>query len=143
MVRARGIPVDYTRQPNLVVILAGVLWMAMMASWPADAASPWDTMPALDTVRSRLNLTPEQNSKIVPLFERRLSELQQTRAKLEQATSRQEKRSLLNDAKRQGDAFNSQVEGLLDTQQKSEWREIRKETQEKFKERAEEKRDSQ
>jgi hypothetical protein len=135
--------VDDTRQPNLIVILAAMVWMAMMASWPADAASPWDTMPALDTVRSRLNLTPEQDSKIVPLFERRLSELQQTRVKLEQAPGRQEKRSVLRDAKRQGDTFNTNVESLLNTEQKSEWREIRKETREKFKERAEEKRDSQ
>jgi len=135
--------VDDTRQPNLVVILAAMVWIAMMASWPADAASPWDTVPALDTVRSRLNLTPEQDSKIVPLFERRLSELQQTRVKLEQAPSRQEKRSVLRDAKRQGDTFNTDVEKLLNTQQKSEWRDIRKETREKFKERAEEKRESQ
>lgn len=134
---------DDTRQPNLVVILAAMVWIAMMASWPADAASPWDTVPALDTVRSRLNLTPEQDSKIVPLFERRLSELQQTRVKLEQAPSRQEKRSVLRDAKRQGDTFNTDVEKLLNTQQKSEWRDIRKETREKFKERAEEKRESQ
>ena len=134
---------DDTRQPNLIVILAAMVWIAMMASWPADAASPWDTVPALDTVRSRLNLTPEQDSKIVPLFERRLSELQQTRVKLEQAPSRQEKRSVLRDAKRQGDTFNTDVEKLLDSQQKSEWREIRKETREKFKERAEEKRESQ
>jgi uncharacterized coiled-coil DUF342 family protein len=134
--------VDYTRQPNLMVILAAMVWMAMMASWPADAASPWDTMPALDTVRSRLNLTPEQESKIVPLFERRLSELQQTRVKLEQAPSRQEKRSVLRDAKRQGDTFNTNVESLLNTQQKSEWREIRKETREEFRERAEEKHES-
>ncbi len=133
---------DYTRQPSLIVVLGAMVWMAMMASWPAGAASPWDSMPALDTVRSRLNLTPEQDSKIVPLFERRLTELQQTRAKLEQAPGRQEKRSVLRDAKRQGDTFNTSVESLLNTEQKSEWREIRKETREKFRERAEEKRDS-
>ena len=134
---------DYTRQPSLIVFLGAMVWMAMMASWPAGAASPWDSMPALDTVRSRLNLTPEQDSKIVPLFERRLTEMQQTRAKLEQAPGRQEKRSVLRDAKRQGDTFNASVESLLNTEQKSEWREIRKETREKFRERAEEKRDSQ
>ena len=134
---------DYTRQPSLIVVLGAMVWMAMMASWPADAASPWDTMPALDTVRSRLGLTPEQDSKIVPLFERRLSELQQTRVKLEQAPGRQEKRTVLRDAKRQGDMFNAEVESLLNTEQKSEWRDIRKETREKFRERVEEKRDSQ
>ncbi len=133
---------DYTRQPSLIVVLGAMVWMAMMASWPAGAASPWDSMPALDTVRSRLNLTTEQDSKIVPLFERRLTELQQTRAKLEQAPGRQAKRSVLRDAKRQGDTFNTSVESLLNTEQKSEWREIRKETREKFRERAEEKRDS-
>lgn len=133
---------DYMRQPNLIVILAAMLWMAMMASWPAGAASAHDSIPALDTVRGRLNLTPDQDAKIVPLFERRMSELQQTRLKLEQAPSRQEKRAVLRDAKRQGDAFNSQVESLLNAGQKSEWREIRKETREKLRDRAEEKRDS-
>ena len=134
---------DYTRQPNLVVILAGVVWMAMMASWPAGAATALDNLPSIDVVRGRLNLTPEQETQLRPLFQRRLAELAQARVKLEEATGRQAKRAVLRDAKTQGNAFNSQVESLLNTEQKSEWRELRKETREKIKERVEEKRESQ
>ena len=133
---------DISRQPSLSVILAAMVWIAMMASWPAGAASALDSIPSMDVVRARLSLTPQQESQLAPLFQRRLAELQQARAKLEQAPSRQEKRSVLHDAKKQGDAFNSQVESLLNTQQKSEWRELRKENREKLRERVEEKRES-
>lgn len=114
----------------------------MMASWPAGAAT-LDSVPSMDVVRGRLNLTPDQEAQLVPLFKRRAGELQQTRSRLEQAAGRQAKRTVLREAKQQGETFNTQVENLLTTPQKSEWREIRKETREKIRERVEEKRDSQ
>jgi hypothetical protein len=135
--------VNYARQPQLSVFLAALVWIAMMASWPAGATSAYDVVPSMDVVRSRLNLTPDQESQILPLFERRKAELQQTRAQVEQAPSRQEKRAALRDAKTQGDAFNSQVERLLTTQQVTEWRELRKEVREKVKHQIEEKQESQ
>src|SRR5262245_23965366 len=113
----------------------------MMASWPA-AASVYDVIPSMDVVRSRLSLTPEQEAQLRPLFQRRESELQKTREQIEQSPSRQEKRSILHAAKKQGDAFNAEVEKILNTQQKTQWRELRKETREKVRERVEEKRDS-
>lgn len=131
------------RQPQLSVILAALVWFALMGAWPAGAASVNDSLPSMDVVRSRLNLTPDQETQIQSLFQRRKGELQQTRARVEQATSRAEKRAALREARQQGDAFNSQVEKLLTTQQVSDWRDLRRETREKLKERAQEKRDSQ
>jgi hypothetical protein len=135
--------VNYSRQPQLSVILAAMVWIAMMASWPAGAASAYDVVPSMDVVRGRLNLTTDQEAQLLPLFERRKAELQQTRARMDQSPSRQEKRAALRDAKHQGDAFNSQVEKLLTSQQVTEWRELRKEIREKVKDQVEEKSESQ
>jgi len=77
------------------------------------------------------------------IFQQRQAELQQSQLLLQQATSRQQKRDVLRDAKKSGDAFNKQVESLLTPSQKNEWHEIRNSVREKVKERAEEKRSSQ
>lgn len=102
-----------------------------------------DTIPTLDTLISRLELTSEQEAQLRPIFQKRTSELQQSQLLLQRAASRQQKRDVLRDAKKAGDEFNSQVESVLTPSQKNEWREIRSEVREKVKERAEEKRSSQ
>ena len=117
------------------------LFTLLMA--PAAAQSLRDTVPSIDVVRARLNLTAEQETKLRPLFQKRAGELQETRAKLEQATSRAGKQSVLRDAKSQAQSFNTAVESELNKEQKAEWREIRDETREKVQERYEQKRESQ
>src|SRR5688572_6636040 len=102
-----------------------------------------DYVPSIDVVRSRLNLTPQQEATLTPLFQQRAVDLQETRARLEQASSRSEKRDVLRGAESQAQAFNSQVENVLNAEQRSEWREIRDATREKVKERYERKRESQ
>lgn len=113
------------------------------AALPASAQNVWDTVPSMDVVRSRLGLSIEQEAKLLPIFERRIAELQKVRDQLAQAASDQEKRTVLRDAKQGAAAFNSQVEGVLDASQKSEWQEMRAETREKVKERYEQNKDSQ
>ena len=73
----------------------------------------------------------------MPIFERRIGELQQLKDQLAKATSEQQKRTSVRGAKEGAAAFNSQVEAVLDTSQKSEWRELRAQTREKVKERYE------
>jgi hypothetical protein len=119
------------------------LLVALLAVTPAFAQDVWDTVPSMDVVRNRLNLTPEQESKLVPIFENRVGELQQLRNQVANATSNQQKRNLMRDAKKGQKAFNSQVESVLDASQKSEWRELRAQTREKVKERYEQRQDSQ
>jgi hypothetical protein len=113
-----------------VAMAAGVLFSALMAV--PVVAEPWDQVPSMDVVRNRLDLSPEQEAKLTPLFRDRATQLQELRTRVEQAPSRQEKRTVLRDAKKQADAFNSEVESLLDTSQKQEWREIRAQTREKL-----------
>jgi len=124
-------------------VLGLVLGGGLAAGLAMAQQSVWDTVPSMDVVRNRLSLTPEQESKLAPIFERRAAELRQVREQLEQATSSAQKRAILQDAKHGAKTFNSDVEGALDASQKSEWRELRAQTREKVKERYEEKRDQQ
>ena len=119
-------------------LVAGMLFSVAMVS--LSEASPMDSVPSLDVVRNRLSLTPDQETKLAPLFQQRISELQDLRARLEQMPAGQEKRALLREAQQQADNFNSQVEGVLDVSQKQEWRELRAETREKLEEKYQEKR---
>jgi hypothetical protein len=119
---------------------AGLLLCAILGL-PAGSAQPvLDTVPTLDTLRSRLELTPEQEAQLRPIFENRKAELQQTQLEFQTAATTQQKRAVLRNAKKAGDAFNSQVEALLTPSQKNEWREIRSQVREKARERIEEKR---
>ena len=136
------VPMSYPRLSR-IGIPAAVLVLCAALSGPAVAESVLQSIPSLDSLVSRLELTPEQEAQLRPLFEKRQSELQQSQALLQQATSKQQKREVLHDAKKSGDAFNKQVEKLLNPSQKHEWREIRGSIREKVKERAEEKRSSQ
>ena len=120
-------------------LAAGLLLCAILASKPATAAPMLDTLPTLNSLSNRLELTPEQEDKLAPLFDRRIAELRQTKERLERAASDQQKRDVLRAAKEAGNAFNSQVESALTPSQQHEWRQIRKELREQAKERAEEK----
>ncbi len=115
----------------------------MLTSLPGNAAKPvLDMVPTLDNIRSRLELTPEQEALLRPMFQKRENELTHTQLKLQTAATRAQKRDVLLNAKKEGEAFNSQVESVLTPVQKDEWREIRSEIREKARERIEEKQSS-
>lgn len=96
-----------------------------------------DSVPSIDVLRSRLHLTPEQEAKLVPLFRQRERQIHETRSKLEAAAPGNGRREVLKAAKSDAQAFNTQVESVLDSSQRAEWRELRDETREKVKERYE------
>jgi len=129
MVRAE-VPVNYALQ--------SLLLCAMLASFSASAESVLDVMPTLDNISSQLELTPEQEALLRPIFQNRLSELQQSQLLLQSATTPQRKDEVLQEAKKAGDEFNMQVESVLTPSQKHEWREIQSAAREKVKERTEE-----
>ena len=119
--------------------VAGVLLCAMFMSVAGGAPPVLDMMPTLDNIRSRLELTPAQETQLRPMFENRQSELTQTQLQLQTATTRTQREDVLRKAKAAGEAFNSQVESVLTPVQKDEWRQIRSEIREKAKERIEDK----
>ena len=131
---------DHSRRRLLAPALAAGLWIFATTSFRL-AAAPLDHVPTLDVVRTRLELTPVQESQLSPLFAQRMDQLRQTRSKLESASSKQDKREILREARQAQMDFNAQVEKVLTPAQVNEWRELRKETREKLKERYEDKRD--
>lgn len=120
---------------------AGLLLCAIFASLSARADSVLDALPTLDSISSRLELTPAQEAQLRPVFQKRLSELQASQRLLDQAATPQQKSDVLRDAKQAGDSFNAQVESVLSPSQKNEWHEIRAGVREKVDERAERKRE--
>ena len=118
-----------------IPVLAACALGALFAASPVSAQTFRDSVPSIEAVRSRLNLTPEQEARLRPLFLKRGTEIQATRSKLEAATTRTEKKAVLQAAKSEGQAFNSQVEAVLDQKQKHDWRDMRDEAREKVKER--------
>jgi len=132
--------VNQMRRSRLGSLSSAGLWLcAILASLPASAIPVLDQLPTLDSLRNRLELTPEQERQLVPLFEKRQSELRQSLALLEQASTPQQQREVLRDVEQAGKRFNAQVERLLTPSQQHEWREFISELREKAKERIEEK----
>jgi Spy/CpxP family protein refolding chaperone len=113
---------------------------AILAALPAGAEPVLDSVPTLENISKRLNLTAEQEAQLKPLFQSRAVELGNTQHELQQASTDQQKRDILRAAKQAGDAFNAQVESLLTPAQRNEWHEIRSEAREKIKEHIDEKR---
>ena len=112
-----------------------MLLCAMFTSVAGSAQPVLDMVPTLDTINRRLELTPEQEAQLRPIFEKRKNELTHTQLQLQTAATSAQKRDVLRNAKKEGDAFNAQVESVLTPVQKNEWREIRAEIREKARER--------
>ena len=131
---------NQTRRSRLGSLSSAGLWLAaILASLPASAIPVLDQLPTLDSLRNRLELTPEQERQLVPLFQKRESELRQAQTRLEQASSPQQQRDVIRDVELAGKEFNAQVERLLTPSQQHEWRDFISEFREKAKERIEEK----
>jgi len=132
---------DHSRRRLLIPALAAGLWIFASTSFRL-AAAPLDYVPTMDVVRNKLELTPEQESQLQPLFAQRMDQLQQTRSRLESASSKSDKRAILRESKHAQTDFNAQVEKVLTPAQVNKWRELRAQTREKLKEAYEDKRDS-
>ena len=79
----------------------------------------------LEEIRSRLDLTPEQEEQIKPLAAEYRKQMSEIRANLEKGRSGQSKRGLLLQAAAIQDEFNSNVAPLLTDEQRAEWKRIR------------------
>lgn len=123
------------------IFLAGCALATLLAA-PAGAQTFRDSVPSIDAVRSRLELTPDQEARLRPLFEKRAGDIQAARQKFEAATTRADKQAVLRTSKHEAQAFNTQVEAVLNQKQKHDWRDMRDEAREKVKERYEREKDS-
>jgi len=121
-------------------LAAALALCAGLAALPAGASPVLDSVPTLENVSKRLELTPAQETQLRPIFEERLAALQKTQSDLQQAATDKEKREVLRAAKRAGDAFNTRVTAVLSSAQRHEWNEIRAAAREKAKARIDQKR---
>jgi Skp family chaperone for outer membrane proteins len=134
----------YARQSRLGIALAMGLWLgAILTALPGAATPVLDAVPTLENITSQLQLSAEQESRLRPMFQDRKAELTETQSRLQSATSQQQKQDILRAARARANEFNTKVEGVLTATQIPRWRELRSQTREKIKERAEEKRSSQ
>lgn len=120
------------RRSWAILTLVAALWLCGSQSPVALAQNAFlDSIPSLDVVRQRLELTDAQYTKLQPIFQQRLSELQILQGRMQQSASDQERKQVLRDVKRGADTFNSQVTRVLSTPQKSDWRKLRDEARAK------------
>src|SRR6185369_4808706 len=107
----------------------------------AEAAAPVEgSQMAIEEMRSRLALTPEQEARISPLIEERNAKLKALRESSDPNGSRREKLGLLKQVRGVQQDFVKQVEPLLSNAQKKEWATMRDEMKETAKARLREKR---
>ena len=115
---------------------AVVFAIYLACTQPCTAAeSPAPAQMNIEDLRARLALTPDQQAQMAPLVEERKAKMAGIRSKLSAATSRRDKRSVLQEAKVIQDDFNSKVEPVLTQEQQAEWKKIREESREQMKER--------
>ena len=129
------------RRFRLGTLSSAGLWLCAILALPASALPLLDELPTLSTLRNRLELTPEQEKQLVPLFEKREYALRQSQTLLQQASTPQQQRDVLRDVELAGKEFNAQVERLLTPSQQHEWREFISELREKAKERIDDQRE--
>jgi hypothetical protein len=82
---------------------------------------------AMEKLRDRLALTPDQEARIAPLVQARNQKLQALRGSMDADASRRQKRGALKEARAIQSDFVEKVEPLLTTEQKKEWEVLRKE----------------
>lgn len=116
----------------VVALIASILGLSMSVSLAASSAP---AEMSIDQLKSRLNLTAEQEAKIAPYLETRKSKLQAAQGKIASASSRRDKRAALQEAKQAQDEFVKNVEPVLTPEQQTEWQKIRAEAREQMKER--------
>ncbi|MBB6095922.1 Spy/CpxP family protein refolding chaperone [Povalibacter uvarum] len=116
----------------VAALAASVLCLSMSISL-ADSSAPAEM--TIEQLKSRLNLSAEQQAKIAPYVETRKAKLQEAHGKISSSSSRKDKRAALQEAKQAQDEFVKNVEPVLTAEQQAEWQKMRAEAREQMKER--------
>ena len=130
----------------LTVSFTAVAAALLLSGSPALAAdAPADQTPeqVIAELKSRLNLTAEQEAQIKPLAETRRTKLQALKPQMQSATTRRDKGKVMREAKQIQDNFVAAVEPILTTDQRSEWKKMRDEGREQMKQRLRDRQTSQ
>lgn len=116
---------------TLYAVLATTL-LALGATTPVAASETSDERREemalrLEEIKDRLNLTPEQEEKIRPLFQKRNEQLKALREKHGENLSRRERIAMFREARGIQNEFQEQLRPILTPEQMKEWEALRSE----------------
>ena len=119
------------------VAIAGAFWLGVAAAQAPriEAPSAEEVQQRLEAAKTRLDLTPEQEQRLRPIVEEEAKQLREIQQKYAGTTSRQDKRTALQEARAVQKDFRAKLEGILNPEQLSEWDEMRSEARERFRQR--------
>jgi hypothetical protein len=128
----------------LSIISATLLLGASHAGFAQTAAGDDARREAIELrieeLKERLELTPDQESRLAPIIEARNARLRELRSSAGGDTSRRARMETLKEARRIQADFSAQIAPILTQEQQAEWDEIRKEVRAAAKERMRERR---
>lgn len=123
--------------PTLLFPAFIVLLLAMPASSAMADETPAqpDPQARLAELKSRLNLSDEQQAELKPLLEQHAASLKSIRGEYPAELSRKDKRAMAKAMRGQQAKFKEQLAGVLTPEQMAEWEAMQKEMREQAKER--------
>jgi hypothetical protein len=128
----------------LSILSATLLLSASQAGFGQAAADDGARREAvelrIEELKERLELTPEQESRLAPIIEARNVKLRELRSSTGGDTSRRARMAALKEARKIQADFSAQIAPILTKEQQDEWEEIRKEVRAAAKERMRERR---
>ena len=113
-----------------------VSWVApatLAADTPAGATSDERLQLLMQDTIARLKLTPEQQSRLKPLFEDRNQKLRALRDKYDAKSGRRNGRAMFREARQVQEDYEKKVLPILDATQAAEWQKMRQEARDRFK----------
>jgi hypothetical protein len=129
-----------SRIRSIVASLSLLLAIASFSSPVWSQADPADAQARMAEAKARLKLTPDQEAKIKPLIQQSADQLKALRGKYGDAPTKADKRSMLKEARGIQQTFQTQVDPILNADQKAEWAKMKSEAKAKMREKAEERR---
>jgi uncharacterized coiled-coil DUF342 family protein len=81
----------------------------------------------IEELKERLQLTPEQESRLAPIIEARNSKLRELRSSMEGDSSRRARMAALKEARKIQADFSEKIAPILTKEQQAEWEKIREE----------------
>jgi hypothetical protein len=121
------------------IAFAGGVWLTVgvAIAQPArlEAPSAEQVQQRLDAAKARLNLSAEQEQRLRPVVEEEAKALREIQQKYGGTTSRQDKRTALQEARAVQRDFRAKLEGILTPEQIAEWDEMRSEARERLRQR--------
>ena len=116
-------------------VIALALALPVASTLADETPAPPDPQARLAEMKSRLNLSDEQQAELKPLLEQHAASLKSIRGQYPAELSRRDKRAMAKAMRGQQATFKEQLGGVLTPEQMAEWEAMQKEIREQAKER--------